>query len=751
MISNFSIKKVASYDQEAQTISELTDINFFFGSNGVGKTTISRLLRSPSDKKFTDCQINWSSSQRPRIDVFNRDFVVEHFDSPSSIKGIYTLGEGNAGTLKDITELKVDCELLQKAHDVAQGQLTGFSDTIGDEGAFGKRAAETKSFKNAIWESKKILGELSTRLKNINTQEKLYNCYMIEAEKVRGEVRSVAELNADCLTAFDDNLTAEPELDLLDGRQLHLVEQNEIVGKVIVGKENVAIAHLVQKLQNSDWVQGGIAYLENSEDSCPFCQQKLPDTIRGDLEAYFDENFMRELGLIKALRQEYQDAVESIERGVTSLDIGPSQYLDRDELQEAFGHLQQIAASNIAQLSRKISNPSAVIVLVSTKEFIDAINSVVDGANTKNVAHNDTLKKQGQRRIELIEQIWTRLLKDTQQLYSSFNTSLSTLNPRITGLDETIKSKADEIRKKEEVIRTKEGEITDIKHVIHAINSLLRSYGFEGFKLQESESRGFYQVVRPGGELVEHTLSEGEKSFITFLYFYHLIKGSFAESGASEDRIIVLDDPVSSLDADVLCIVANLIRDVIDGMRGSSQIKQVFVLTHNAYFHQQVTFQRKSKPSGKTVGRAFWLVRKQSGKSVIAANGQINPVKSSYDLLWNELRKPSPSSVVVQNVMRRILEHYLKLYSGLNFESLVDRFEGSDKQVCQTLISWLHDGSHSISDDINIVVGDEQVERYLRVFHLIFSYLDQEEHYKTFMGDAYIPLPEKTPEIEVMA
>jgi len=48
------------------------------------------------------------------------------------------------------------------------------------------------------------------------------------------------------------------------------------------------------------------------------------------------------------------------------------------------------------------------------------------------------------------------------------------------------------------------------------------------------------------------SLSEGEISFVTFLYFYFLIRGTQNAADTVDDRVIVFDDPVSSLDNDVL-------------------------------------------------------------------------------------------------------------------------------------------------------------------------------------------------------
>src|SRR5690606_36938897 len=141
------------------------------------------------------------------------------------------------------------------------------------------------------------------------------------------------------------------------------------------------------------------------------------------------------------------------------------------------------------------------------------------------------------------------------------------LDTAIKSLGEQIDKRAEELEAKNAEIGESERKITSIKPTIDAINKLLKSFGFVNFYLVESAENGFYEVKRPGGEDAKHTLSEGEKPFITFLYFYHLIGGSFSASGATTDRIVVFDDPVSSLDADILFIVCNLIKGIVNEMR----------------------------------------------------------------------------------------------------------------------------------------------------------------------------------------
>jgi wobble nucleotide-excising tRNase len=75
-------------------------------------------------------------------------------------------------------------------------------------------------------------------------------------------------------------------------------------------------------------------------------------------------------------------------------------------------------------------------------------------------------------------------------------------------------------------IRNLEKDTTGIQPTIDEINSLLSSFGFLGFSLAKTENGKSYRLVRSDGTNAKQSLSEGEESFVTFLYFYHLLKGS---------------------------------------------------------------------------------------------------------------------------------------------------------------------------------------------------------------------------------
>ena len=69
-------------------------------------------------------------------------------------------------------------------------------------------------------------------------------------------------------------------------------------------------------------------------------------------------------------------------------------------------------------------------------------------------------------------------------------------------------------------------------------------------------------------------------------------------------------------------------------------------------------------------------------------------------------------------------------------------FEGKEKLICNSLCSWVHDGSHYAHDDLYVSIDDTMVESYLRVFRAIFKKSSHIAHYRMMMGDAFVDEPE---------
>ena len=87
MISKIILDKVATYASIEFIPSK---VNYIYGGNGTGKTTISKVIAKKV--AYPDCVIDIVDDTVDRC-VYNRDFVKDHFSQSSSVRGIFTLGK----------------------------------------------------------------------------------------------------------------------------------------------------------------------------------------------------------------------------------------------------------------------------------------------------------------------------------------------------------------------------------------------------------------------------------------------------------------------------------------------------------------------------------------------------------------------------------------------------------------------------------------------------------------------------------
>lgn len=101
MITKITLKKVASYGENPVVLETDKKVNFIYGLNGTGKTTISKYLQNKDDSNFCDCSLEGLNNEK--ILVYNQKFIDENFYLSPTQKGIFSLKSEN----KDAKE-KID-------------------------------------------------------------------------------------------------------------------------------------------------------------------------------------------------------------------------------------------------------------------------------------------------------------------------------------------------------------------------------------------------------------------------------------------------------------------------------------------------------------------------------------------------------------------------------------------------------------------------------------------------------------------
>lgn len=478
------------------------------------------------------------------------------------------------------------------------------------------------------------------------------------------------------------------------------------------------------------------------------------------MDAYFDDAFLTDSRAIDELAKSYVASADYLLAQLSVVLDSPFRFLDVEALRTELALLTSQIALNRQHLADKQREPSQLVALEPLTDVLEKIRQLLVAANTKIEAHNTTVANLVKEKRELASQVWKHIVAaELGSVLQSYSTKKQALVIAINALVSKIDVTQTEQRQKHKEIAELERSTTSVQPTIDAINGLLASFGFHGFSLAKANIGTGYVLLRPNGVDAKETLSEGERTFVTFLYFYHLLKGSDSEIGVTTDRVVVFDDPVSSLDSDILFIVSSLIKALFDDVRkGKGQIKQVFVLTHNVYFHKEVTFNpRRADRAAMRSEETFWVVRKSNHASRVEFHTN-NPIVTSYELLWAEVRREDRSNLSIQNTLRRILENYFKILGGTDTDEICNLFEGRDKVICQSLFSWVNDGSHFAHDDLYVAIDNTMVERHLRIFREIFVKAKHLSHYKMMMREAYLDdskelsnAPEESKRVDLLA
>ncbi|MCC5801839.1 AAA family ATPase [Rossellomorea vietnamensis] len=721
MISRISLKSVATYDEIGATLDDLKKINFIYGNNGTGKTTITEYIRNP--EHFPNCSLEWKDESMVTY-VYNRNFVNENFRLDNPIKGIFTLG-------KDSVDLKVTIDDLKEKVRNHQDEIMRIGGIYDEK----KREKENviDEFREKCWEIKK---EIDIDFKDLiegfrNSKDKFMQKCIEESSNMHNELKTIEEIKHMKESIFDR--PAEKVQLIKSIYYDESLENNPIFKQKIIGKEDVGIADLISKLNISDWVQQGSKIIKDAEGKCPFCQQTLPSVFEEKLNSYFDQSYTKQIEALTKVSEKYQQRFEFIIAEISEVAVQQTSFSNNEKLQQLLSLIQSKYEENLLLIEQKKKEPSRSVELVKLSSFLKQVHTEITYANNKINEYNRLIENVKVEKENLINDMWRYISEKNKLNFDNFNRKKIRVEKAIIGLDGSRETKKRYKKEFENDLLKYQEQVTNVEHSVNEINKILKSFGFKNFKLATTTEKGNYKIVREDGEDVKDTLSEGEKTFITFLYFYQLLKGSNNKEDIVTNKVVVIDDPISSLDSNVLFMVSSLVRQIMfDIKNNSTDIKQLFIFTHNIYFHKEITFNQGTKGYGEG---SFWIVRKRNNRSYIQRYLD-NPIKTSYELLWKELKiKENQSIVSIQNVMRRILENYFKFFGNINIDDLEDKFEYEEKVICRSLISWINDGSHYISEDLFVEANEDVVDRYFDVFKKIFYTQDHKAHFDMMMGE----------------
>lgn len=726
-----------------------TLINFFFGKNGAGKSTIAQQILNSTG-------IIPATSDYDVL-VYDRNFINHNIQEAVGMPGVFSVSEGNIEKQKDIdakeallNELGIQYREKKSEQDDKIKRPAALRTTL-DDGCWKATTSFRTDFPLLMKNKRGSKLTFVNELLSINNPKE-YN---------------VSELKTLYTTAFGSDTTIYSTLNIVGPITFEGIAGFNLLAKTVISSADTPFADFIRAIGATDWIRVGREKFSHAAgDVCPYCNQTLPADYEEQITSCFDAQYESDRQTLQAFKKSYELAVDAVIKTLQENTDNAFPRNDFTEYNRRFDTLLAIIELNKKKLADKISSPSTSISIENIDDELQELNEIIAKLNTAIEKNNNIISSRQAKQEECRSAVWRHMAFLVKDDIASYNTSLFTINTELQQLKAAIKKLIDDGNILKAEITEISSQIVNIDSTMNSINKKLADSGFQGFKVQKkADEPNKYEIIRDDGSPA-HGLSEGERNFIAFLYFYHKVLGRESADSTFKDRIVVIDDPVSSMDSSSLFIVSSIVRELISMCFNNGSpakpdaprfIKQIFILTHNAFFHKEVSYDKIRYFHCVN----FYLIKKSDNISTIklctkkdpsskapAIMHNYTPVHNSYAALWKEFKEVTSASALTR-IVRQILEYYFIQISGYEGQSLTDRIlkrenifirqnlDGSEnRDLLHSVSAMLHyigTDMQGFNDGLNYIEGSEDAEKIKETFKCIYIAMEQEQHYQMMM------------------
>lgn len=641
----------------ASDLPEFTKYNLIYGWNWSGKTSFSRILRSfelsknyydhperQAEFKFELVNGTLISHEDltvfKNIRVFNKDFIDESVFGVGGPKPIFFLGKEskedkeeiltienelgklrpNFGTKKSLlekTKSNKDKRIQEKARDIKNALTTGKQDKY--------RNYDRNDLEEAIRDNtQKLKKPEDLKL----SDERLSNLKKSIQQTSKAKITDVPIPNFN-LSEFE----------------------NEV--KAVLSKK--VISQVIEKLQTdkeiNKWVEHGLQiHKDKSLEVCAFCDQKIPEKRIENLENHFNEEYQKTILSIKEsidVCNSFRVEINFPESSIFYDDLIDEYINEKRNAESAIDLFHKRLDSIISFLEQKEQNPFAQLSLEEKEPVsissLQKINETINRHNQKTYNFENQIEKdKNELELHYVAEFYPSYIENIKEIKS--------LEDECSAFEKSIKVKEDEIK------RLKENLITH--HIpTQQINKDLEQFlGRDDIQLTATDTKEGYKITL--NKEIARDLSEGEKTALAIVYFLTKIN---EEGFDLKNSVVIIDDPVSSLDSNSIFQAFSFIKESI------KEAGQIFILTHHFDFFRQVknwfSYCKNEREYFMMVCRTEATNRKSS---IINMDKLLIEYESEYHFLFSILYKLAKEEdrhleeiYPIPNIARKFLESFL--------------------------------------------------------------------------------------------
>lgn len=609
--------------------------NIIFGHNGSGKSSLANGI----------AKVYLSSGDKEASRFFSGKYVENTLllEDKSGIRGIVSnFGEKDVDIEKKVDANNKKIQEFDAQHTKQTSKKTKVTDEVEQQikEVVKRRKDKNKKINNKP-DNKTVQEKITLWVKDYDDSYKIfpdedYNAITGNADfSAESEQLNLLEIPA--MPPFSDEIT------------------NELTTIFATEYKNVAVPeHTIV-----DWLQSGL-HIHEGKEQCEFCGAKIDmKSIKERVNAYLnDEKHQATVTLdnhkdsLVAIKLTAEGLIKQKDSYKQVLGLGDTQ-IDFDGVAHSIAKLSSIITGSI---DTKIKSMNVALAFSSDElsTALKTVNDAIDGLEKAKKHSSQSLTDKINRLEILVKGAIGLEIKNSRPILDNLT--------KIEDADTQIKELDAKIKKLEEANDKLLAQKSDLADFAQYLNTVLKDLGLN-FIL--SLSNNVYVLKHTdGASLKMSDISDGERNLLSLIYFYYEMFND--SSGAFKDiiKLIVIDDPISSLDDGNKFYITELVRSMLE--QASAQI---FVLTHSWDDFCNLAYGRNDDET------SLFQVRKESGISNIYDLSNKKLLKP-YIMLYREVddfRQKDLASISddealhMPNTMRRVLEEYVKFQVNVDF------------------------------------------------------------------------------------
>lgn len=718
-----SIKSVSDYRAmqswtPAADLREFSKYNVIFGVNGTGKSMVASLLRNAT----TDDA--WSSGmeavvqldeQDPRdvsghtdpfwacVRVFNSEYVEKNLrfanETGGTTEPLLVLGEQRVGAEEE--RVAATARLAEIARDLPAHETE-------------KREAATKRDKIATDTARTISEELQGTAPKYAARS--YNARVVR-QLIQSGVSAIPNLDV----ARELRVAQGAALPQCDLPSVKTFSVDDLIGEVreVLGERvlSVVIDELAEHPAWSRWVDAGLA-LHEDQTTCIFCGSPVSADRRHALDAHFDESLQALQRRLDAMVQKLtliQQACSQAVKNLPSPDLITEKFrASYTKALEPLNDAKDAFETGVIGLIRELNEKRDGIFSARTLNAVPKVSSLsLDGIAAIIEKHNTYVDDNETHRKEAAERVENARVAVVAPDYQTLDATAADEAQTLTLLKEE-RAQLERVLQRAAVV-----DLDPVPMADRLNEDLSHLLGRDDLTFT-SDERG-YRIMREG--LPASHLSEGERNAVSLLYFLRSLE---VHDTDQENCVVIIDDPVSSLDQNSLVGASALLWSRLVGRCG-----QLIMLTHNFELFRTWSYQLNNS-GAKT--KPFGLYEMRSAV-VVARNGErrrqpalVNwpydyfmqkRLRSEYHyLFWTVLHtlddcvaNPTPekevaAAALLPNVCRRLLEAFMAFRQPSGVGNLSEQVrqvapDAVTTDVRTRALRFVHTYSHNEEADVS--------------------------------------------------